>query len=151
MLYYKCTTKRMCAALRALVEVHRQTLQVLKELDRQFASQWVGTNVGNTTSASLGIASAVCLFVVPPLGIGLGIGSAIAAGLTFTGDTLADRAHHSTFRKQLSKDAWNAFVAAELLKEWVQAQHTIGSSGKSLTLVSASAGGPSSLETVLDG
>lgn len=152
-LYFKCTTKRMCAALRALLDVHRQTLQVLSDLDRQFTGQWVGTNVGNTTSASLGIASAVCLFVVPPVGIGLGVGSAITAGLTFTGDTLADRAHHSTFRKQLSKDAWNAFVVSELLKEWVQAQQTLGSSGKqsSLTVTAATMAGGSKLEQAIDG
>lgn len=115
--------------LRALLEVHRETLQGLVELDGQFTSQWVGTNVGNTTSASLGIASAVCLFVVLPVGIGLGVGSAVTAGLTFAGDTLADRAHHSTFRKQLSRDASSAFVVSELVKEWVQAQQTLGSSG----------------------
>jgi hypothetical protein len=152
-LYFKCTTKRMCAALRALLEVHRETLQVLAELDRQFTGQWVGTNVGNTTSASLGIASAVMLFVVPPVGIGLGVGSAITAGITFTGDALADRAHHSTFRRQLSKDAWNAFVVAGLLKEWVQAQQTLGSSGKqsnfSVSAPSTSCG--SKLEQAIDG
>lgn len=129
-LYFKCTTKRMCGALRALLNVHRETLHGLLELDHQFTSQWVGANVGNTTSASLGIASAVWLFVALPVGIGLGVGSAVTAGVTWAGDVLADRAHHSTLRKQLSRDLSSAFVVSELVKEWVQAQQTLGSSGK---------------------
>lgn len=129
-LFFKCTTKRMCAALRVLLDVHRETLHGLVELDRQFTQQWVGTNVGNTTSASLGIGSAVMLFVALPVGIGLGVGSAVTAGLTFAGDILADRAHHSTLRKQLSRDAASAFVVSELVREWLQAQQTLGSSGK---------------------
>jgi hypothetical protein len=129
-LYYKCTTKRMCAALRVLLEIHRETLQVLMGLDAQFTGQWMGTNFGNTASAGLGIASAVCLFVVPPVGVGLGVGSAITAGLAFTGDVIADSAHHSIFRKQLSRDAFHAFVVGELLKQWAQAQQSLGSSGK---------------------
>lgn len=132
-LYYKCTTKRMCSALHALLSVHRQTLQGLAELDGQFTNQWMGANVGNTTSASLGIASAVCLFVVQPLGIGLGVGSALCAGVTFAGDTIADHAHHSILRKQLSRDAMNAFVVAGLIQEWVQAQQSLGSSGEQLS------------------
>lgn len=140
-LFYKCTKKRMCAALRALAEVHRQTLRALSELDNSFSRQWVGTNVGNTTSAGLGIASAVCLFVVPPVGIGLGVGSAVAAGLTFAGDAAATHAHNSAFRRQLSRDAWNALAVAELLQQWVEAQRALGASGKSALTASPTVAG----------
>lgn len=133
-LFYKCTKKRMCAALRALSEVHRESLQALSDLDGQFSLQWAGANVGNTTSAGLGIASAVCLFVAPPVGIGLGIGSAVTAGLTFAGDVAATHAHNSAFRRQLSRDAWNALAAAELLREWIEAQQALGASGKQSSL-----------------
>merc|ERR1719491_2577354 len=109
------------------------------ELDGQFTHQWLGTNVGNTTSASLGIGSAVMLFVALPVGIGLGVGSAMTAGLTFAGDILADRAHHSSLRKQLSRDVSSAFVVSQLVKEWVKAQQTLGSSGKQQVSLTVSA------------
>jgi len=126
-LYCICTTKRMCSALRALTDVHRQTLKGLRELDAKFTGQWVGVNVGTTASAGLGIASAVTMFLAPPVGVGLGIGSALTGGIAFTGDSLADRAHLADFRKQLSKDAWNSFVVAELIKEWMQARQALQS------------------------
>lgn len=123
--YCICTTKRVCAALHALMGVHRQTLQGLKDLDDKFTGQWLGVNVGNTASAGLGIASAVLLFAAPPLGVGLGIGSAVAGGAAFAGDSLADWAHLGDLKRQLCKDAWNTFVATELLKEWVQAREAL--------------------------
>lgn len=124
-----CATKRVCAALQALMEVHRSTLDGLRELDASFTNQWVGVNVGNTASAGLGIASAVMLFAAPPVGIGLGIGSAVAGSATLAGDKLADWAHLTALRRQLSQDALNCFVVAELIKEWMQARQALASSG----------------------
>mmetsp|Transcript_17690 Transcript_17690/g.57417 ORF Transcript_17690/g.57417 Transcript_17690/m.57417 type:complete len:103 (-) Transcript_17690:1165-1473(-) len=66
--------KRMCAAARELLKVHRQTLDGLRELDGRMTGQWVGANMGQTASAGLGIASAVLLFTVPPLGAAFGVG-----------------------------------------------------------------------------
>lgn len=133
-LYFICTTKRVCAALRALLEVHRETLGALRELDHQFTKQWLGINLAKSTGASVGIASAVCLFAVPPVGIALSITGTIAGGLTLVGDRAANGIRRSDLRKQLSRDAWNAFVVAELLREWVQAQQAWGSSGKHASL-----------------
>jgi hypothetical protein len=107
------------------MDVHRGTLERLRVWDKQFTGQWVGANLGNTASAGLGIASAVLLFLAPPVGAGLGIGSAVAGGLTFAGDSLADSAHCADLRRQLSKDTWNSFVVSELLKEWVQARQAL--------------------------
>eukprot|EP00425_Heterocapsa_triquetra_P001419 CAMPEP_0195064584 /NCGR_PEP_ID=MMETSP0448-20130528/10556_1 /TAXON_ID=66468 /ORGANISM="Heterocapsa triquestra, Strain CCMP 448" /LENGTH=551 /DNA_ID=CAMNT_0040095607 /DNA_START=55 /DNA_END=1710 /DNA_ORIENTATION=+ len=126
--YCICTTKRACAGMHALLDIHRQTLKGLRDLDARFTGQWVGVNVGNTASAGLGIASAVLLFAVPPVGVGLGVGSAIAGGLTFAGDSLADRAHLADLKRQLSADAREAFVVAELLKVWLQARQALQTS-----------------------
>jgi len=120
-----CTTKRVCAALHALLEVHRRTLQGLRELDAKFTGQWVGANVGNTASAGLGIASAVFLFLAPPVGVGLGIGSAVTGSVAYAGDSLADWHHTADLKNQLSIDARNSFVVAELLKEWVHARQAL--------------------------
>lgn len=125
-LYHRCALKRVCAAIAKLQEVHRQTLAGLRVIDARFTGQWVGTNLGNTTSAGLGIASAVFLFLVPPVGVGLGIGSAVTGGITFAGDSLADRAHMAMLRKQLATDAWNSFAAAELLRQWMEARQALG-------------------------
>lgn len=123
--YCLSTTKRLCAALHALLEVHRNTLESLRELDAKFTGQWVGVNVGNTASAGMGIASAVFLFMAPPVGIGLGVGSAVTSSVTFAGDSLADWAHASDLKRQMSADSWNSFVVAELLREWMQARQAL--------------------------
>jgi len=128
MTFYICTTKRLVAAAHALVDVHRDTLKGLKALDSSFTNQWLGVNVGNTASAGLGIASAVLLFAAPPVGVGLGIGSAVTGGLTFAGDSIADRTHLQNLRKQISRDEWNSFVVSGLVFEWVQARQALGAS-----------------------
>lgn len=121
----KCATKRLSAAAHALVDVHRQTLERLRELDARFTDQWFGVNMGTTASAGLGIASAVLLFTAPPVGVGLGIGSSVAGGLAFAGDSLADHSHLTDLKRQLSEDAFDAFVVAELLKEWMLARRAL--------------------------
>lgn len=133
-LHYICTAKRMCAAARALLEVHRKTLEELRSLDKRFTGQWVGTNVGNTTSASLGIASAAFLFFAPPVAIGLGVGSAVTGGVTMGADAVADSVNHASLRRQLANDAWNSFVVSELVREWVHARETLGASSKAIAL-----------------
>jgi len=127
-MYYKCTAKRMCAALHALLEIHRATVTGLRELDTRFTGQWVGVNSANTAAAGMGIAAAVLLFTVPPVGVGLGIGSAIAGGVGCAGDFAADYAHFKGLRRQLAKDAWNAFIVSELTSEWMEAQQALGAS-----------------------
>lgn len=122
------TTKRLCAAARVLIDAHRHTLNGLRRLDARFTDQWVGVNVGNTASAGLGIASAVLLFTAPPLGVGLGIGSAVTGGLTFAGDSLADLALLTDLKRRLSQDAYDAFVVAELLREWMRARREMATS-----------------------
>lgn len=117
-----CTTKRACAGMHALLDIHRRTVQGLRELDVRFTGQWMGVNMGNTASAGLGIASAVMLFTAPPVGVGLGVGSAITGGIAFAGDAVGDRKHISELKRQMSRDAREAFVVAELLKEWLQAR-----------------------------
>jgi len=124
--HYACATKRMCAAARRLLDMHRWTLAGLRHLDSRFTGQWLGVNMGNTASAGLGIASAVLLFVAPPVGVGLGIGSAVTSGITFAGDSLADRAHQADLRQQLALDDWNVAALAELLDEWARALQALG-------------------------
>jgi len=142
--YYKCTAKRMCAALHVLLEIHRDTVTGLRELDTRFTGQWVGVNSANTAAAGMGIAAAVLLFTVPPVGVGLGIGSAIAGGVGCAGDFAADYAHFKGLRKQLAKDAWNAFVVAELTTEWMQAQQALGASNSAAGMLVDGKAGPRS-------
>jgi len=123
--------------MHALVKVHEYTLEKLGELDLRFTNQWVGANVGNTTTASLGIASAVLLFVAPPVGIGLGIGSAVTGGLSFAGDSFADRMHCLDFRRRVSVDALNSVAVSELVEQWFQAQRSLGASVGSVGLASS--------------
>mmetsp|Transcript_18219 Transcript_18219/g.32014 ORF Transcript_18219/g.32014 Transcript_18219/m.32014 type:complete len:529 (+) Transcript_18219:54-1640(+) len=121
-----CSMKRMCAASKELLKVHSRTVQGLRSLDDNITGQWVGANVGTTTSAGLGIASAVLLFLAPPVGLGIGIGSAVTGGLTWAGDSVADKFTESQIKRQLSEDAREAFVVAELLREWMSCQESIG-------------------------
>eukprot|EP00928_Gymnodinium_smaydae_P052714 TRINITY_DN3684_c2_g1_i1.p1 TRINITY_DN3684_c2_g1~~TRINITY_DN3684_c2_g1_i1.p1 ORF type:complete len:634 (+),score=114.77 TRINITY_DN3684_c2_g1_i1:168-1904(+) len=127
-LFFACATKRLGAAATALVEVHRATLRGLWELEGSLAGQKTGVNAGNTATAGLGIASAVLLFVAPPLGVALGAASATAGGVTCAGDALADQAHAADLREQLSRDAWDSFAFAELLQQWLRARKALGTS-----------------------
>lgn len=121
-----CTQKRMCGAARELVECHRRTLGALKTLDKRFNRQWVGVNVANTATAGMGIASAVLLFVVPPVGIGLGITAGLAGSITYGGDVAAERMHMNNARAQLLRDAWNACIVTQLIEQWMQAREVVG-------------------------
>jgi len=138
--YCKCACKRMSAGMHALIRVHEDTLRKLDKLDKKFTNQWVGTNVGNTTTASLGIASAVMLFVAPPVGIGLGIGSAVTGSLSFAGDSIADRLHCLDFRRRISVDSWNVVAVSELVEQWLQALTSTGASLGSAFMAMSSAG-----------
>jgi len=125
-IYYKSTSKRMCAAARALMDVHRETIAGLRDLDRHFTGQWLGVNSANSAAAGMGIAAAVLLFVVPPVGVGLGAGSAATGCAAWAGDCATDYALFARLRKQLAKDAWNSFSVAELMQQWMQAQEAYG-------------------------
>jgi len=129
---YRCTTKRMCAALRVLEDVHRETLQGLVALDKRCSKQWLGSNIGNTASAGLGIASGVLAFVAPPIAIPFGIGSVLAGGLAAGGGAVAERQQLHRLRKQFSKDDWNTCAAAELIEQWSQARDSLGGCSCSL-------------------
>mmetsp|Transcript_25159 Transcript_25159/g.49278 ORF Transcript_25159/g.49278 Transcript_25159/m.49278 type:complete len:580 (-) Transcript_25159:255-1994(-) len=142
--YYKCTAKRMCAALHVLLEIHRATIAGLRELDKRFTGQWVGVNSANTAAAGMGIAAAVLLFTVPPVGVGLGIGSAIAGSVGCAGDFAADYAHFKGLRRQLAKDAWNAFIVSELTNEWMEAQQALGASNSAAGMLQSQRAQPRS-------
>eukprot|EP00401_Gymnodinium_catenatum_P006386 CAMPEP_0117540516 /NCGR_PEP_ID=MMETSP0784-20121206/43541_1 /TAXON_ID=39447 /ORGANISM="" /LENGTH=542 /DNA_ID=CAMNT_0005337177 /DNA_START=62 /DNA_END=1686 /DNA_ORIENTATION=- len=131
-MYYTCTTKRLGAAARALLEVHRSTAQALRSLDTSFFQQRVGVTAANTATAGLGIASALLLFTAPPVGLGLGIASAATGSLASVGDAVADQVHSIDLREQLSRDTWNAFAFSELLAEWVRARQSLGASDTSV-------------------
>lgn len=124
--HFICSMKRMCAAAKELLDVHRRTLDGLRSLDASLTGQWVGANVGTTASAGLGIASAVLLFVAPPVGLGIGIGSAVTGGLTFAGDSVADVAFQGELKRQLFIDSRETFMVAELLRQWMQSQEALG-------------------------
>lgn len=119
--YYTCTTARLVAAAKELQDIRRSSLQVLRSLDQLQTNQWVAVNSTNTLSAGLGIAAAVSMFVAPPAGIALGIGSAAVGGAAATGDTIGDRVALGELRGQIMKETWNSLAVAELEREWLQA------------------------------
>mmetsp|Transcript_124086 Transcript_124086/g.247171 ORF Transcript_124086/g.247171 Transcript_124086/m.247171 type:complete len:411 (+) Transcript_124086:71-1303(+) len=119
--YYTNTTMRLIAAAKELQDIRRSSLQLLHSLDKLQTNQWVAVNSTNTLSAGLGIASAVSMFVLPPAGIALGIGSAAVGGAAATGDTIGDRVALGELRGQIMRETWNSLAVAELEREWLQA------------------------------
>lgn len=117
-----CATKRMCAAMNAMLETHRETITGLMAIDERYSGTWVGVNASNTASAGLGVAATVALFVAPPVGVALGVGSTVASGMGFAGDALGDWGNNSDLRRQVARDDRCAFAAGELLKEWMEAR-----------------------------
>jgi len=111
--------RRLAAAVGALQEIRRETISKLHSMEQQLKGQWVAVNSVNTLSAGLGIASAVALFLAPPIGIGLGVTSA-AAGIGATaGDIIADTTKLSELRQQMSLNAWNTVAVSELYEVWM--------------------------------
>jgi len=120
--YYQCATHRLAAAAKELQDIRRASLALVRSLDQRQTAQWVAVNSTNTLSAGLSIASAVSMFLVPPVGIALGIGSAAVGGAATAGDAVADRLQLRELREQMSAEAWNTLAVAELEREWLQAR-----------------------------
>lgn len=119
-------TTRVAAAANVLQDIRRETLTKLRQINGELTTQWALVNSTNTLSAGLGVAAAVTLFIVPPVGIGLGIGSAAVGGSAQAGDTITDRLQIKDIKQQISRLIWNTLVVAELENEWLQALHADG-------------------------
>jgi len=124
--YCAGATRRLIAAAKTLQEIRRSTLVCLRDIDQQQTDQWVAVNSTNSLSAGLAIASAVTLFIAPPIGIGLGIGSAGVGVSATVGEAVADHATLNDLRGQMSKDILNTFAVTELQREWLQARDCVG-------------------------
>jgi len=120
------TTRRLIAAVRTLQEVRRRTIKSLRDADRECTERWFIVNGVNTLSAGLGIASAVAIFLAPPVGIGLGIASAATSGTATVAEIADENSAISQLRQTISLDAWNTLAVAELECEWLQAQDHLG-------------------------
>mmetsp|Transcript_62495 Transcript_62495/g.116157 ORF Transcript_62495/g.116157 Transcript_62495/m.116157 type:complete len:608 (-) Transcript_62495:41-1864(-) len=116
------TTKRLVAAVKALQSVRRDVLSQLRSLDDRMTGQWAAVNSTNTLSAGLAVAGAAALFVAPPVGIGLGIGSAVSGGAASAGDAAADSIVVAELRKCLVVADMSSFAVAELQQDWLQAR-----------------------------
>jgi len=105
----------MCAAVRTFYG-HRMdnVLKALVALDSDLTAQWYGINAAKTVTAGLSIASAVCIFLVPPVGIGLGIGAASTGAVTSLSDFVAQKVKEGWFSKTMKTDEENrsAFLVA---------------------------------------
>jgi len=123
---FDIATCRLCAAALALLDVHRETLRALRGLDASCTNQWLRTNMGTTLSAGLLVVAVPTVIVVPPVGIGLAIAGGVTGGAAIGGGTFQERWSLSQLRRQLSKDSWNAFVVAELLRDWLRAGKAAG-------------------------
>ena len=81
-----------------------QLLPALRRLDQDFTRQWVGVNTAKTATAGLSIAAFVTLFVLPPVGIGLGIGAAVTGAGTSVTDWWMERIRNGEFQNILRQD-----------------------------------------------
>eukprot|EP00930_Biecheleria_cincta_P077676 TRINITY_DN64988_c0_g1_i1.p1 TRINITY_DN64988_c0_g1~~TRINITY_DN64988_c0_g1_i1.p1 ORF type:complete len:477 (+),score=53.80 TRINITY_DN64988_c0_g1_i1:61-1491(+) len=120
-LFQVSTARRLCAATQELIEVHRETLDGLRELDEWCSLHWYGVNAANSMSAVLSSVAAPFVFVFPPVGLGLGAGAAAIGVLTYAGDSVGDASNFKAISDLISADTWNTCVHAELTKEWLQA------------------------------
>jgi len=125
-LHCTSSTKRLVGAAKALHQSRRDTIGKLRELDEKLTAQWVTVNGTNTVSAGLAVASAVSLFVAPPIGIGLGLGSAAAGGLASAGDVVSDHVALGEIRQCLIEDDVNSLCVADLQTTWLQARDHAG-------------------------
>lgn len=117
------TSGRLDQCGRDLLNLRRRTLKWLEDLDYGLTVQWAGVGTAKSVSAALGIAAAVTIFLVPPVGIGLGIGSAASGVATTVGDVIANKVKGDSFRDEMAKDreqaqrySTNATKLRELLK-----------------------------------
>mmetsp|Transcript_90853 Transcript_90853/g.293326 ORF Transcript_90853/g.293326 Transcript_90853/m.293326 type:complete len:1207 (-) Transcript_90853:112-3732(-) len=133
--YFEAVTRRLVAATKELLTVHRETLRALRGLDTSCTGNWLITNVSSTVGAGLMIAAVPATILLPPLGLGLAIAGSIAGSATMGGDALQERWSLARLRGQLSRDGWESNVASDLLREWLQASkqvqdHTLSSDQK---------------------
>ena len=82
----------------------RVTLRELRQIDSQLTNQWWGVNGTKTVSSGLAIASFVCLFAAPPVGIALGIGSAATGAGAGLGDLVMDEIQKIKFEDMADED-----------------------------------------------
>jgi hypothetical protein len=120
--YLASRQARLNAAARKLVEIRRETINGLRHLDGSITKQWLGVNSANTATAGLAVGSAVTMFIVPPVGIGLGVAAATSGGMTTAADISKDSSKLKAFRDQLSTDNLNTVAVAELESEWLAAR-----------------------------
>ena len=78
-------------------------------MDQRFTTQWAAVNSTNTLSAGLAVAGAAALFVAPPVGIGLGIGSAVSGGAASAGDAAADSYLLAELRRIVQRALYEEF------------------------------------------
>mmetsp|Transcript_9195 Transcript_9195/g.20488 ORF Transcript_9195/g.20488 Transcript_9195/m.20488 type:complete len:604 (-) Transcript_9195:58-1869(-) len=116
------TTRRLIAAVKVLQDVRRQVCSQLRSMDDKMTGQWAAVNSTNTLSAGLAVAGAAALFVAPPVGIGLGIGSAVSGGAASAGDAAADSFLLAELRKIIIVSDMSSLAVAELQREWLQAR-----------------------------
>jgi hypothetical protein len=124
--YLQSRQKRLSAAARKLVEIRRGTVNSLQSLDADITRQWIGVNSANTATAGLAVGSAAALFVLPPVGVALGLASAATGGATTIADLSVDHHIFATFREQMAKDVWNTIAVAELENDWLVAREQAG-------------------------
>jgi len=127
--YLEACAQRLATALPELLAVHRETLRALRGLDASCTGQWLRANAGTTLSAGLMIAAVPSTILMPPLGIGLAIAGSVASSAAFGGDALQERWSLARLREQLSRDGWNAFVVADLLRAWLLAARDVQEQG----------------------
>jgi len=100
---------RLKAASKALLEVRRRTQTVLLQLNGQVGKQWYAVNSSNTVAAGLAVASFPTLFLAPPVGVALGLGSA-AVGVGATAGDVAGASHNgSRLGQVVLDDLWEQF------------------------------------------
>lgn len=99
---------------------------VLKKLDADITTQWIGVNSANTATAGLAIGSAVTLLIAPPVGVGLGLCAAATGGATTAADLSVDCSTLAALRRQMALDIWNTIAVAELENDWLIARTQAG-------------------------
>eukprot|EP00930_Biecheleria_cincta_P043709 TRINITY_DN29998_c0_g1_i1.p1 TRINITY_DN29998_c0_g1~~TRINITY_DN29998_c0_g1_i1.p1 ORF type:complete len:906 (+),score=175.51 TRINITY_DN29998_c0_g1_i1:23-2740(+) len=102
--YVASAMRRLCAAAEVLVDVRRETLETLEELNSKLTKQWYRVNSGNTVAAGLAVASFGALFAAPPVGLALGVGSAAAGVGATTSDAVGDHGKSRNLTKLVGAD-----------------------------------------------
>jgi len=126
--------RRVLAAVIVLQEIRGETISRLQFVDQQLTRQWVSVNSVNTLTAGISIASAVTLFVAPPVGVGLGVCSAAGGVGAIVGDVIADRTKLSELRQQMSLTSWNEVAVSGLYEAWMRASRRVPLPGRPVAM-----------------